>query len=275
MWSRCLIPCAVIVGAGLLPATPTTSYGNGAIRPFHEAKPAQPSGPRVDVVSAFAVRREIEIRRDPSAATVRLIIPKAWLDEQGVKKVSEVKRRTPTIVAGLAISLAVSLGGLTLLRGRIGQKSLRVGIYVFSLAAACGGGYAYANLSPSSWIGGATTPVGFDGRPLVVNVDGQANESRMIRVPLPESVANPPKLTLPDFIPVIHPTVGPTYRAEVVVDFVDVATTAVLVLNNDVTLVTLNGRNYPDPASPGNWKMDHEPLMPPGLPKPLDQFRSP
>jgi hypothetical protein len=90
----------------------------------------------------------LEIHIDPQAKHPRLLLPREWMEAPGpgsprLPGVGDVQRRTRTLIAGTAMSLAVSLGGITLLRR--GRGTFLVATALIGSTAVVCAGFAWAN----------------------------------------------------------------------------------------------------------------------------------
>ncbi len=174
------------------------------------------------------------IRRDPTAKRAKLLLPKSWLTPgTGVAygeslNLGATGPRTSTMVAGMALSLAVTLGGITLLGGRGRTVVMKYGVYLLGLVVATCGGYASANMA---------SPGGPYGRPL-----GPQPLPTGLQAPLlPSSIANPPRLPSTFMQTPSGDEANVIFRAPVVIEFVDTGSHGTLILDGESSWLSFGG----------------------------------
>jgi hypothetical protein len=96
-----------------------------------------------DIPRPKQVKPTITIQRNNLPGVTRLIIPQKFLPD-GEQKVGAAPAATKTIIAGIALSAGIVLGGLVLVRSR-GLRSPAVAAAVVFGGLLIGGGYVAAN----------------------------------------------------------------------------------------------------------------------------------
>jgi hypothetical protein len=174
------------------------------------------------------------IRRDPTAKQARLLLPKSWLTtESGIAlgdslKLGATGPRTSTIVSGIALSLAVTIGGIAVFGGRGRTVVLKYGVYLLGLVVATCGGYASANMA---------SPGGPYGRPL-----GPQPLPTGLQAPLlPSSIAYPPRLPSTFMQTPSGDEANVVFRAPVVIEFVEAGSHGTLILDGESSWLSGGG----------------------------------
>lgn len=228
-------------------------------------KPPLKIDPKPDSGNISDVLRQFEIHRDPNAKQVTLRLPMHWLTKDSVVtlgdslNLSAAGPRTPTIVAGMALSLVVTLGGIAVLGGRGRTVVMKYGVYLLGLVVAICGGYASANMaSPGARFGNPVGP-----RPLPTGLQAPL---------LPSSIADPPQLPASFLQTAGTDATSVVFRAPVVVEFVDMVNHGILILDNDSSWLSFGDRGINSTDIQQLRVERSEPTLPPQLQSLYDKY---